>query len=122
MTGDRVLLSVRELNILNFKQIYKYIFIDIIQGHRETAINPSSLCISNPVFVREFPLSVDEDRDVTLEQWVCALHSAMTGSTSRQSPQFNPSSLGNVGGLWQALRSNYMVSLLSLVLAIVESA
>ena len=40
-------------------------FIDIIQGHWETAINPSSLCISNPVFVREFPLSVDEDRDVS---------------------------------------------------------
>ena len=103
MTGDRVLVSVRKLNLLNFKQIYKYIFIDIIQGHWETAINPSSLCISNPVFVREFPLSVDEDRDVTLE--LCALHSAMTGSTSRQSPQFNPSSLGNVGELWQPIMS-----------------
>ena len=65
MTGDRVLLSVRELNILNFKQIYKYIFIDIIQGHWETAINPSSLCILDPVFVRGLPLSVDEDRDVS---------------------------------------------------------
>ena len=109
MTGDRVMVSVRKLNILNFKQIYKYIFIDIIQGHWETAINPSSLCISNPVFVREFPLSVDEDRDVTLEQGaelrVCALHSAMTGSTSRQSPQFTPSSLCNVGELWQAIMS-----------------
>ena len=108
MTGDRVVVSVRKLNLLNFKQIYKYIFIDIIQGHWGTAINPSSLCISNPVFVREFPLSVEEDRDVTAGSWVCALHSAMTGSTSRQSPQFNPSSLGNVGELWQALHSNYV--------------
>ena len=87
MTGDRVVLvSVRKLNILNFKQIYKYIFIDIIQGHWETAINPSSLCISNPVFVREFPLSVDEDRDVTLEQGAGGLCTSQCNDRINQSP------------------------------------
>ena len=78
------------------------------EGHRRTVRDSNksvfSLYFQSPCLSECFHCRLlAGDRDVTpagVRVVVRALE--MTGSTSRQSPQFNPSSLGNVGEDWQA--------------------